>query len=78
MGVFEPASQNPNKDGPFQPNSHNASDLAFADSFVRLRLFASVFGFCQRNDTRNVTRRDRLRGSFSRIFSQTFLQKFAP
>src|SRR3989338_6726265 len=61
VGFFQAASRNPSKDGPFQPNSHSASDLAFADSFVGSRLFASVFSFCQRNDTRNDTRREGLR-----------------
>ena len=56
-GSLCPGFRNLNKDGPFQHNSHEASDLAFSDSFVGFRLFASVFRFCQRNDTRNVTRR---------------------
>src|SRR5207249_11621569 len=31
----------------------------FTDSFVGFRPFASVCSFCERNDTRNVTRRGR-------------------
>jgi hypothetical protein len=34
-----------NKDERFQNNSHEASNLAFADFVVRFRPFASVFGF---------------------------------
>ena len=66
MGVLERVSKNPNEDGPFSLNSHDASDLAFSDSFVLLRPFASVFGFRQRNDTRNVTRREPLRSLLRR------------
>jgi hypothetical protein len=62
VGFFERDSRNPNEDGLLQLNSHRASNLAFADSFVRFRSFARVFGFCRRNDTRNDTRRERLRG----------------
>jgi hypothetical protein len=54
------ASRNLNKDGLFSLKPHNTSDLAFSDSFVFFRPFASVFGFCQRDVTQNVTRRDRL------------------
>jgi hypothetical protein len=48
LGVFKPTSRNPNKDGLFSDNSHCACHLAFSDSFVGLRPFASVFWFCQR------------------------------
>src|SRR5438128_2712009 len=69
QGVSAPVSRNPKKDGPFQPNPYEASDLAFPDSFVGFRLFASVFRFCPRNDTRNVTRREGLpEFSCQRIF----------
>src|SRR5262245_49542896 len=34
-------------------------DLGFSDAFVSSRLFASVFGFCHGNDTRNDTRTER-------------------
>jgi hypothetical protein len=44
-------SENPNKDERFQQNSHGVSKLASSDSFVSSRLFASVFSFCQCNDT---------------------------
>jgi hypothetical protein len=60
QGVFARASEDPNKDWSFQHNSHEASELAFSDSFVGFHLFASIFGFCKCNDTRNVTRRERL------------------
>lgn len=60
-GVFQPISRNRNEYGLFSHNSCEASDLAFADFFVRLRLFAWVFGFCQRHDTRNDTRGNVLR-----------------
>jgi hypothetical protein len=60
QGVFALAFRNPNKDWSFQHNSHQASELAFSDSFVGFHLFASIFGFCQCNDTRNVTRREGL------------------
>src|SRR3972149_4121958 len=53
-----------NKDGLFSLKPHDTSDLAFSDSFVRFRPFASVCGFCQRNDTRNVTRREHLPSFF--------------
>ena len=42
-----------------QNNSHQASNLAFADSFVSFRLFASVFGFASQM-TLEMTRRERL------------------
>ena len=64
QGVSGLAFRNPNKDRPFQHNSHEASELAFSDSCVSFRPFASVFGFCQRDDTRNVTRG----GGFRRQF----------
>ena len=47
VGVLERDSRNPHKDRPLSFNSHRASDFAFSDSFVLLRPFASVFGFCQ-------------------------------
>ena len=51
QGVFTAVFRNPKKDERFQHNSHDVSELAFSDSFVGSRLFASVFGFCQCNDT---------------------------
>jgi hypothetical protein len=78
VGFFEPASRNPNRHGLFQRNSHNASSLAFANSVAGSYRFASICGFCQRNDTRNDTRRNRLRGSSSMICAQTFQRCFAP
>jgi hypothetical protein len=65
QGVSTAAFENLNKDGPFSLKPHDPNDLAFSDSFVGFRLFASVFEFCQRNDTRNVTHRESLL-SFSR------------
>jgi hypothetical protein len=60
VGVFQPVSRDPNRDGHFQYNSREANNLAFADSVIRFRPFASVCEFSQRNDTRNDTRRERL------------------
>jgi hypothetical protein len=42
-------------------NPHRSCCLALADSGAGFRLFASVFGFCQCNDTRSVTRGNALR-----------------
>ena len=47
------------KPGAFSINVFQTSNLPPLDCFVDCRWFASVFGFCQRNDTRNVTRRER-------------------
>ena len=58
QGVSSRASRNLNKDGLFSLKPHDTSDLAFSDSFVGFRPFASVFGFGERNDTRNVTRHE--------------------
>ena len=69
QGVFAPAFRNPNKNWPFHHNSYDASELAFLDSFVRFRPFASVFVFCQRNDTRDDTRR---KGLSSFLVSECF------
>jgi excisionase family DNA binding protein len=66
QGFFAAAFRNPNKDERFQHNSHDVSTLASSESFVGSRLFASAFGFCQCNDTRNVTRRQHLRSSSRR------------
>jgi hypothetical protein len=44
-------------------NVFQGSDLPALDYFVGFRPFASVFAFCQRNDTRSVTRRERLPSS---------------
>jgi hypothetical protein len=56
VGICQPASRNPNEYGLFRWNSRHASDLASSDAFVGFRPFASVFGLCQRDVTRNVTR----------------------
>ena len=56
VGFFARDSQNPNEDGLFSLNSQKVSDLASSDFFVCFRPLASIFRFCQRNDTRNVTR----------------------
>lgn len=50
----------------FSSNSHGLCHLALADPCTRFRLFASVFGSCQCNDTRNITRREPLRGCLPR------------
>src|SRR5437870_330278 len=63
QGVSAAVLENPNEDGRFQHNSYDVSELAFSDSFVGSCLFASVFEFCQRNDTRNDTRTECLRSS---------------
>ena len=55
-GFLERASKKPYKDGPISRKPRDPSDLASSDSFVGFRLFASIFGSCRRNDTRNVTR----------------------
>ena len=54
--------RNPNKDGRFSRKSRPTRNFAFSDSFVRFRPFASVLGFCQRNDTHNDTRHEGLPG----------------
>lgn len=56
VGVLKLALRNPNEDGPFSRNAFGVSDLASSDPFARFRLFTPVFGFCQPNVTRNVTR----------------------
>jgi hypothetical protein len=59
------------KDGVFLLKPHDNSDLAFSDSFVGFRPFPSVFRLFQRNDTRNVTRLERLPAfSRQRIFEK--------
>jgi hypothetical protein len=60
VGVFEAVSENLNEYGLFRHNARGINDLASSSIFLRLRLFASVFRFSQRNDTRNDTRRERL------------------
>jgi hypothetical protein len=55
-GILSAGMRNSNKDGPLRGDPHQANNLAFSDSFVGFRLFAPVFGFCQRSDTRNDTR----------------------
>jgi hypothetical protein len=60
QGVFARAFKNLNEDRPFQRNSHEAKDLPFSEFFVGFRPVAPIFGFFQRNDTRNVTRREQL------------------
>ena len=56
QGVSAAGLENPNEYVLSGHNSHDVSELAFSDSRVGSRLFATVFGFCQRNDARNVTR----------------------
>ncbi len=58
VGVFKPVSRNPNNYWPFSLKPHVSSNLGFADSVVGSHPFASVCGFCNRNDTRNDTRRE--------------------
>ena len=66
VGVFGPASRNPNRHGLFLRNSHQANNLAFANSIIGSHPFASVCGFCKCNDTRNDTRC----GGFPKFSSQ--------
>ena len=63
QGVSAAALRNPNKDNELRRKPLDRSDLAFSDFSLRFRLFAPVFGFYQRNDTQNVTRRERLRSA---------------
>jgi hypothetical protein len=62
QGVSWSISRNTNKDGPFSRKPRHASNFASSSSFVFFRRFASVFGFCQRNDTHNDTRHEGLPG----------------
>lgn len=55
-GFFETSSRNLNNNGLIPLNSVLASDLTSSDSRRRLRRFAPVFGFCQRDVTHSVTR----------------------
>ncbi len=61
QGFFWPIARNPNRDRLFSRKPRGTSHLAFSSSFGGFRLFASVFVLCQRNDTRNDTRREGLR-----------------
>jgi hypothetical protein len=53
-------SGNTNNDNELPRNTLDRNDLAFSDFSVGLRPFAPVFGLLRCNDTRNVTRRERL------------------
>jgi hypothetical protein len=55
VGVFEGDPRKLNKIGRIRRNRFQASDLAFAGGFVGQRALTSVFGFCRRNVTQNVT-----------------------
>jgi len=66
QGFLAAVFSNPNKDGAFALKACAAIDLALSDSCVGFRPFASVVGFYQRNDTRNVTRLERLPSSSRR------------
>jgi hypothetical protein len=54
-GILFAYFKKPNKHGLFSRKPRRASNLAFSSSFVGVRLFTSVFVFCQRNDTRRET-----------------------
>jgi hypothetical protein len=71
-GILFAYFKKPNKHGLFSRKPRRASNLAFSSSFVGVRLFTSVFVFCQRNDTRNDTRRETLlRESSTSIWKAT-------
>lgn len=68
-GVIECNSRNANEDRSFSLKPHDARDLAFASFCLGFRPRAGACGLCQRNDTRNDTRCEALRGrSPQRIF----------
>ena len=60
VGFFRPTSQNANEDGPLSLKPHDRSDLSSSDPLVGFCLFASACESCQRDDTQNDTRRERL------------------
>jgi len=66
QGVSADALENPNKDSELRRKPLDRSELGFSDFSLRFRPFAPVFGFFQCNDTRNVTRRERLPSSSRR------------
>jgi hypothetical protein len=57
VGVFKLVAETPIATG-FSLKPHVSSNLAFADAVVASHRFASICGFCKRNDTRNDTRRE--------------------
>jgi hypothetical protein len=61
--VFAATLGNPNRDNELRHKPFDRSDLAFSNISFHFRPFAPVFGFYQRNDTQNVTRRERLRSA---------------
>jgi hypothetical protein len=63
VGVFDRDFAKPNEINGSAIISRNRNDLAFSNCCQRFRLFASVCGFSESNDTRNGTRRDAL-GAF--------------
>ena len=80
QGFVWAVSRNTNKDGRVSRKPWDNSSLAFSDSFVGCRPFASAFAFFQRNVTRNDTRRERLpefpRRDFSGVRSKRCLQEW--
>ena len=70
MGVFEAVCENPNEYGRFQRNARNVNDLASSNFCRRLRPFASVCRFFQRNVTRNDTRRGGLQRELRRVSAE--------
>jgi hypothetical protein len=48
----------PQQNRPFPRKAFRASRLAFSDSSLGWRPLAPICGFCQRDVTRNVTRRE--------------------
>jgi hypothetical protein len=64
QGVFAAASGNLNKDNGLRRKPRDRNDLAFSDFDFGFRPFPLSFGFFLCNDTRNDTRRERLRVPF--------------
>jgi hypothetical protein len=73
QGFFKRTSRNTNKDGPCSLKLYNRSDLRSSDPFIRLRRLVTVFGFCWRDVTRNVTHRGRLPSSSRRKLALTII-----
>ena len=60
QGFFAAVFRKHQQDNELPRITLDRNDLAFSDFSVGLRPFAPVFGFLRCNDTRNVTRRERL------------------
>ena len=62
VGFFDAVFENPNECRHSQRNARHGNDLAPPDFFQRLRLFAGICRFCQRDGTRHGTRPETLGG----------------